>query len=131
MDDDFHEGSPDFPEKVSAQHAHIASKVSDLRRAHDAGESWDALARHLDRLLRDVRHHFAAEEAAMDRARYARLVDHRNEHHVFLRRLEIVRSECDRKQTELMPLLTEMLDNWFKHHEATWDREAFDGAKIE
>ena len=41
-----------------------------------------------------------------------------------MRRLEVVRLECDRKETELMPLLTEMLDNWFKHHEETWNREA-------
>ncbi len=116
--------APEFPEKIAAQHAHIASMVSALRRAQDAGASWTTLARCIDRLLHDVRRHFAVEEAAMDRAHYARLAEHRDEHDIFTRRLEIVRIECDRKETELMPLLTEMLDNWFKQHEKTWDRQA-------
>jgi hemerythrin-like metal-binding protein len=113
-----------LPEAMAAQHGHIAAMVTGLRRAHTAGEPWSALASYVDRLLGDVRKHFATEEAAMEAARYASLDGHRDEHEVFLRRLEIVRIECDRRETELMPLLTEMLDNWFRHHEDTWDRDA-------
>jgi hemerythrin len=124
-------GSPEFPDKVSAQHGHLATLIGGLRRAHDNGESWDALAAYLDRLLADVRHHFAAEEAVMEAAGYDRLDDHRNEHEIFMRRLEVVRVECERKETDLMPLLTEMLDNWFKRHEETWDRDAASALKFE
>ncbi len=113
-----------LPEAISAQHGYIASMVTGLRRLHDAGEPWSSLAAYINRLLRDVREHFAREEAVMAAARYERLAGHREEHERFMRRLEVVRLECDRKETELMPLLTEMLDNWFKHHEETWDREA-------
>lgn len=128
---DSDDGFPDFPEKVSAQHGHLASLTAGLRRMHANGASWDVLAHAIDRLLRDVLRHFMAEEVVMEAARYPRLHEHRNEHDVFLRRLEVVRLECERKQTELMPLLVEMLDNWFKQHEATWDREASEAMRIE
>ncbi len=124
MSDSSTTAPPDLPEALGAQHGHIADMVRGLRRAHDAGEPWSALRTYLDRLLGDVGQHFAREEAAMESAKCADLDAHKNEHQVFLRRLVIVRAECDRKETELMPLLTEMLDNWFSHHEDTWDRDA-------
>lgn len=76
--------------------------------------------------MEDVKGHFGAEEAAMERGGYPRLVEHRREHRLFLRRLQALRLECDRQETELMPVLTELLESWFRQHEATMDRHAID-----
>jgi hemerythrin len=49
------------------------------------------------------------------------LVEHRKNHETFLRRLRILRAECDRRETELMSVFMDLLDNWFKNHERTAD----------
>jgi hemerythrin-like metal-binding protein len=130
MVDSLTDDAQGLPESIGDQHGYLATKVTGLRQMHDGGARWTALAAYLDRLLADVRAHFAREEQVMAAANYDRLAGHRNEHEVFMRRLEVVRLECDRQETDLMPLLTEMLDNWFKHHEDTWDREAIAALKL-
>ena len=115
-----------LPEGIVDQHRHLATLVERLRRAHEGGKSWEDLARMLDVLMEDVKGHFASEEAAMERGSYPRLAEHQQAHRLFVRRIHALRLECDRRQTELMSVLTELLESWFKHHEATLDRHAME-----
>ncbi len=68
--------------------------------------------------------HFAAEELLMEKAEYAKFAEHKKMHSVFLERLERLRDECQRRQTELMGVLVELLETWFRHHEETADCDA-------
>jgi hemerythrin-like metal-binding protein len=103
------------------EHTELAALISSVRRSHAAGASWEDLARMLDELVATVRAHFTSEEQQMERAAYPMLVEHRKNHETFLRRLLILREECDRQQTELMAVFMDLLDNWFKNHERTAD----------
>jgi hemerythrin-like metal-binding protein len=120
-----------LPEGIIAQHGHLRHRIRRLRRAHESGRSWEDLAVFVDELLADVRGHFQAEETVMEISRYPRLGEHRNQHRTFMKRLEALRIECDHKETELMSVLTEILESWFKTHEATADKDALDFMGIE
>lgn len=117
---------PTFPDGILAQHAHVSKMVAGLRRAHAEGASWPELASKLDELLESVRWHFRSEEDEMEREGYPRLAEHRDHHRTFMRRLDLLRAECDRRQTELMATLTKSLENWFANHERTADKDVLE-----
>lgn len=77
----------------------------------------------LDELLRDFEEHFSYEELIMDRGLYPRIDEHRAEHAAFLRKVEALRRECDRRETELMGVLVELLETWLRNHEKSSDRD--------
>lgn len=106
---------------IVAEHGELAALISEVRKSHAQGATWDELARMLDELVETVRTHFESEENQMERAAYPLLVEHRKNHETFLRRLRILRAECDRRETELMSVFMDLLDNWFKNHERTAD----------
>jgi hemerythrin-like metal-binding protein len=103
------------------EHTALAALITAVRRNHAAGATWEALARELDALVETVRAHFESEEQQMEKAGYPMLVEHRKNHETFMRRLLILRAECDRQETELMAVFMDLLDNWFKNHERTAD----------
>jgi hemerythrin len=115
---------PTLPDGIAAQHGHIARSIRNLRLDHEAGADWDEIALALDTLLADVGQHFSTEERAMEEATYPRLETHRAQHASFLERLQRLRPECERRQTELLPVLLELLETWFANHEQTMDRHA-------
>jgi hemerythrin-like metal-binding protein len=108
-------------ESIVAEHGELAALISKVRKSHAQGATWDDLARMLDELVETVRSHFEAEEKQMEKATYPLLVEHAKNHETFLRRLQILRAECDRRETELMSVFMDLLDNWFKNHERTAD----------
>ena len=112
---------PALPVGIIAQHGVLASLIKDVRQAHARGASWEELARRLDHLIETVREHFESEEQDMEHASYPLLAEHRKNHETFLRRLHVLREECDRRETELMSVFMDLLDNWFKNHERTAD----------
>lgn len=118
--------NPTFPDGILAQHAHLSKMVAGIRRAHAEGAAWPELASRLDELLESVRIHFGSEEEEMEREGYPRLVEHRDHHRTFMRRLDLLRTECDRRQTELMATLTRSLENWFANHERTADKDVLE-----
>ncbi|MBK7580408.1 MAG: hemerythrin family protein [Myxococcales bacterium] len=122
---------PTLPDGVSAQHGHLSASIHRLRHAHAAGEQWEELARLLDRLVQDVAEHFEHEELLMERGKYPAFEQHRNQHGSFLRRLTALRAECERRETELMGVLCELLEAWFKSHEETADRLALEFLKLD
>lgn len=122
---------PTLPDGVAAQHGHLSSGIQRLRHAHAAGKEWGDLAELLDDLIEDVRTHFEYEEVMMARGGYPELEQHRALHSSFLGRLSALRVECDRRETELMGILVELLESWFKGHEQTADRHAQDFLKLE
>jgi hemerythrin-like metal-binding protein len=95
--------------------------IGSLRAAHASGVGWDAFAGILDQIIKTVGAHFDHEQDRMAAARYPRLDEHRTAHDTFLRRLRVLRAECDDRETELMHMFIELLDTWFKNHERTAD----------
>jgi hemerythrin-like metal-binding protein len=122
---------PPLPTGILEQHGHIATLIGELHTAHDAGVAWDELAHKLDRVLEDVRGHFEHEEAEMAKAGYPKLDEHQSAHNTFLRRLLVLRRECDRRETELMGMFIELLENWFKNHERTADAQVLKFLRID
>jgi len=120
-----------LPDGVAAQHGHLVQMIRSLRKAHASGEGWDELAMQLDALLDDVREHFSYEELVMERGSYPALDDHRQQHSNFVRRIEALRRECDRRETELMSVLVELLETWFRNHEQSADRAVAEFLDIE
>ena len=117
---------PTFPDGILSQHAHLAKGVAELRQAQTDGASWSDLAWRLDELVERVRLHFASEEDEMERAGYPKLAEHRQHHATFLRRLIVLRAECDEQRTELMPSFVKSLETWLKNHERTSDRDVLE-----
>ena len=117
---------PTFPDGILSQHAHLAKGVADLRQAEADGASWADLAWRLDDLVERVRLHFASEEDEMQRSGYPKLAEHRQHHATFLRRLTVLRAECDEQQTELMSSFVKSLETWLKNHERTADKDVLE-----
>jgi hemerythrin-like metal-binding protein len=115
-------GQSTLPDGVTAQHEHFSVVLEDLKRAHDSGENWHTLAAMVDQLIIDVREHFEQEEELMAKGGYPDLSEHRGHHETFVRRLQVLRAELDRKETELISVITELLAKWFHEHERTADR---------
>lgn len=113
------------PAQLTDQHVQIVSLISSLRTAHEAGTAWEDLARAIDVIIERFRGHFADEQAAMAAATYPGLGEHRAEHTIFLRRLQVLRAECDRRETELMGTFIDLLKGWLKKHERTDDARFF------
>lgn len=110
-------------ETLAAQHERIADGIRELRRAHDAEADWEALAERLDGLIAAVTAHFAEEERQMTETGYPLAAEHQGQHETFVRRLQLLRRECDVRETELVGPLTEILERWFDSHERGADRE--------
>lgn len=106
-----------------ADHGRLGDLVTTIRQDTAAGVDWAVLAVKLDQVVRIVEEHFAAEERAMERLAYPKIDQHMVAHQTFLRRLKVARAECDRRESELMGLFTELLEHWFKNHERTADDE--------
>ena len=120
-----------MPDGVSAQHGHLTASIQQLRYLYAAGVGWAEISVVLDRMIDDVRLHFDHEETEMYRGGYPRLEEHRQLHITFLGRLAALRSECERRQTELLGVLLELLESWLRGHESTADRDAMEFLKIE
>jgi hemerythrin-like metal-binding protein len=103
------------------QHLELATLVGTVRKAHAAGATWEEMAAHFDEAIAKVSAHFEREELDMTLITYPHLVEHRTNHETFLRRLRLLRSECDRRESELMAVFMDMLENWLKNHERTAD----------
>lgn len=123
LEDDEAEDRPTFPDDPSVQHGHLATSLSQLRRVVQAGSEPGVVCELMDRLLGDLRLHFAAEEHAMERGEYPQLEEHRERHHKFLRHVEAVRADCADRSKGLSPVVAEQLENWFHDHEQTADAE--------
>jgi hemerythrin len=115
-----------FPDGILSQHAHLARGVADLRKAQADGAAWSELASRLDDLVEGVRMHFASEEAEMQHNGYPKVAEHRLLHATFLRRLIVLRAECDARRTELMASFVKTLESWLKNHERTADRDVLE-----
>ncbi len=115
-----------LPSAIPAQHGHIARMIGSLRTAHAEGTSWDAFALILDSVLSTVQRHFEHEEREMTQVGYPQRDVHRAAHETFLKRLRVLRDECERRETELMGMLVELLHSWFKDHERTADADMLD-----
>lgn len=120
-----------LPDGIAAQHSHLYGAIRGLREVWESGEGWDGVSGQLDRLLRQVREHFEYEEILMQRGGYPRIEEHRQQHNGFLRRLEALRAECERRETELMGVLIELLEAWFRSHEQHADRPAIEYLGVE
>jgi hemerythrin len=114
---------PTLPDGVAAQHGHLAALIKSLRVQLSEGAEWSELARAFDRLNADIAEHFEFEENLMSQRGYPGVAEHRNEHESFRKKVAILRAECDHQQTELLGVLVELLESWFKTHEQTADRE--------
>ena len=67
----------------------------------------------------------------MELSRYPRFAEHQSLHRTFMKRLEALRVECDRRETELMSVFIELLESWFKTHESPADKAALSFMGIE
>ena len=112
---------PALQRSIVDEHSALASMIAHVRHVHAKGATWEELARHFDELIAAVSAHFESEERNMAEVTYPQIVEHRTNHETFLRRLRMLRAECDRRETELMAVFMDMLENWFKNHERTAD----------
>ena len=103
---------------IIGEHGEIASLIANLRRRHAEGLAWTELALLLDQLVATVASHFESEEKAMAKTGYPGLDEHRANHETFLRRLRVLRDECDRRETELMAVFMDLLENWSQESRA-------------
>ncbi len=109
-------------EDIADQHTALSAAIRRVRDAHEGGSSWNDLALLLDQLIADVDHHFSTEETLMLRAAYPGYHDHHAKHVAFVGRLAALRRQCDERRSELMGVLVQLLESWFKNHESTADR---------
>ena len=112
-----------FPDGILAQHAYVAKLVATLREAQTRGELPADLASRIDEVLDVVRAHFQSEEEQMQEHGYPKLEAHHQQHVTFLRRLVVLRTECEGGDSDLVTMFAESLEHWLEAHERTADEE--------
>jgi hemerythrin-like metal-binding protein len=112
-----------FPDGILAQHAHVAKLVATLRQSQGRGALPTDLTSKIDEVLEAVRMHFASEEEQMQRHGYPKLEAHRQQHETFMRRLVVLRAECEGGDGELVTMFAESLEHWLTNHERTADED--------
>jgi hemerythrin len=115
--------APTFPDGILAQHAYVAKLVGALREAQTEGARPTDLMARLEQVLESVRAHFQSEEEEMEHYGYPHLDSHRQQHETFMRRLIVLRAECDGGDEDLIMMFAESLENWLAAHERTADND--------
>ncbi len=122
--DDEADDRPTFPDDPSGQHGPLSAQIEMLGRLVARKGSGRELEKLLDALIESFRHHFAAEEQAMERGEYALLEDHRDSHTKFMGHLEALRRESRGRGSRPSAAVVEQLKNWFDDHTQTADADA-------
>lgn len=109
---------------LDEQHRRLNDLLNQIGLALSAGEPPDALRDRLGELLAYAEHHFAAEEALMERHQlvdqeHLQLTHHRAEHRQLLDELRIVRTHVHEDPQSTLRLL---LRNWLVEHIHSSDR---------
>jgi hemerythrin len=110
--DDLSVGIAEF----DSHHKHLVQLINKLHASLEAGDEEIALAEVLTELSNYTLYHFFAEEDAMARYDYPRLIDHRGEHvHLTDKTLGFLRDFKSLKGVSAADLL-DFLMEWLKHH---------------
>ena len=109
---------------VDAQHRTLFAIGNQVLFAGDVREDPLLFRRGGEFLARYVRHHFAAEESAMERCGYPDLVEHREHHRVLTVRVEWIRDQASSvgQTGGLREVLYTLLNEWLRYHVQVLDR---------
>jgi hemerythrin len=96
-------------------HQHLVALINELHRCSLDDSSCQALEKVTDQLVRYTDYHFSAEEAAMERAAYPGLDEHRAEHRKFTEMALAFQQEFHTGHDIVVDLLS-FLGNWLFDH---------------
>jgi hemerythrin len=98
----------------------IISKLSATRRFETEGRYFLAM---LHQLVDYTKIHFATEERYMREAQYPKLVEHQQEHTVFITELMKLLHEFEKKEPDIQQKILNYLKVWYMEHIMGTDRD--------
>ena len=113
-------------EVIDREHREILNMINSLRNTlrsdnHD-GAKRVVLSGVLEEGIAFTRNHFAAEESLMQMSSYPAYLDHKNEHELFLKRLDDLHAQVRGGVETLTPETLGLLGNWLHHHVLETDK---------
>ena len=112
-------------QEIDDQHREIFSHFEKLSSACQSGQGEEVLDEVLTFLDNYVAHHFSSEEALMERFRYPKLPEQREQHAIFRQVIEELRSRSREGEQghELSLAIDRQLVRWLIQHIRSFDRE--------
>jgi hemerythrin len=98
----------------------IISKLSTSRRYETEGKYFNAM---LQQLVDYTRIHFSTEERYMRDAQYPRLVEHQQEHILFIIKVSQFVEEHKKKEPDIEQKILDYLKDWYMTHILGTDRD--------
>jgi hemerythrin len=102
---------------MDAQHKKLISILDDLHRAIESGQKTSLLDRTFQDLIAYTKYHFKTEELLMEQQQYPGMADHKFEHQVLTRRVELFKQSYEAGKVALIPMsLLIFLQEWLTKH---------------
>jgi hemerythrin len=108
---------------IDNQHKHLVSMINGMHEVLKAGAKQDHLEAVLQDLLTYTQGHFAHEEEAMARARYAGLAGHQRKHKAMRAEVERLLELSSTNRATVSIKLMDFLKDWLTKHICQTDRE--------
>jgi methyl-accepting chemotaxis protein/hemerythrin len=103
-------------EGIDAQHRYLINIINELHLAVEYGSGNETILPLIERLHEYADTHFKAEEALFEEHDFPGKVDHAQEHHEFIVRLDELKSQYSSKSDVLTINIRNFLLSWFFHH---------------
>lgn len=108
------------------QHKKLFEIVHELYTAMQSGKGKAVAGDVLARLIDYTEHHFAAEEAIMEKNHYPQLANHRAEHRDLENKVRAFKKEFDAGSKAITLELMTFLQNWLTNHILSVDQKYSD-----
>ena len=109
--------------EILEEFVHIQNPMENFRLGRASESDWRAVAKLLARLKRHSKHHFAGEEAYLEKINSPHLEQHKAQHREFIERIKAYKTVLDQKdETKIFGLKYDLF-NWLYEHINTMDSE--------
>lgn len=109
--------------KCDDDHKKLFSILNALYDAMKAGKGRDVLEQIVKELADYTRYHFAAEEALLTKAKYPNLASHKEEHAIFIKKVEEFQTALKAGNMSQSMAVREFLKDWLANHIQQSDRQ--------
>jgi len=101
----------------------IQDNMENFRLGKATEADWQAIAKLLAQLEKHTKHHFAGEEAYLEKIGSIHLEDHKNQHREFSKRVQAYKQVLDKRDEKQIFGLKYDLFNWLCEHINVMDSE--------
>jgi hemerythrin len=108
--------------EIDGQHKQLITILNDLLDAKHNKNDFETISALISKMADYIDYHFGTEESYMNRFHFPGLIEHRNEHRLFIRKVFELRRDFSSNKETLSDDMLDFLKNWLQHHIMETDR---------